>query len=117
MSIEREQRILELLDGVLEQPPAQRSRFLDRECADDSSILRQVESMLETESAPGRPDLKPVFDVYADDDGVKLDRDKKSIAYSLTYRDESRTLESAEVDAAHAKVLESLQQALPAKLR
>ena len=58
-----------------------------------------------------------LFDVFVDDGGVKLDRDKKSIAYSLTYRDDSRTLQSAEVDAAHSKVLEALQAALPAKLR
>ncbi|MEM7584117.1 MAG: serine/threonine-protein kinase [Acidobacteriota bacterium] len=70
MSIEREQRVLELLDAVLDQPPEQRARYLDRECADDTSMLRKVESMLETESAPGRPDLKPAFDVYAEDQGV-----------------------------------------------
>ncbi|MGI9241728.1 MAG: phenylalanine--tRNA ligase subunit beta, partial [Verrucomicrobiales bacterium] len=58
-----------------------------------------------------------LFDVFVDDDGVKLSADKKSIAYSLTYRDRLRTLESAEVDAAHGKILESLQNQLPIKLR
>ena len=58
-----------------------------------------------------------LFDVFADDSGVKLDREKKSLVYSLTYRHDSKTLESAEVDVAHAKILEALQAALPAKLR
>ncbi|MFT5854898.1 MAG: phenylalanyl-tRNA synthetase beta chain [Verrucomicrobiales bacterium] len=58
-----------------------------------------------------------LFDVFVDDAGVKLSTDKKSIAYSLTYRDKLRTLESAEVDAAHGKILESLQKELPVKLR
>ena len=58
-----------------------------------------------------------LFDVFVDDAGVKLSTDKKSIAYSLTYRDKLRTLESAEVDAAHGKILEDLQKELPIKLR
>lgn len=58
-----------------------------------------------------------LFDVFADDAGVKLSADKKSIAYSLTYRDKLRTLESAEVDAAHGRILEDLQEELPVKLR
>jgi len=58
-----------------------------------------------------------LFDVFVDDGGVKLSADKKSIAYSLTYRDKSKTLESAEVDAAHGKILEDLQKELPVKLR
>jgi len=58
-----------------------------------------------------------LFDVFVDDAGVKLSADKKSIAYSLTYRDKLRTLESAEVDAAHGKILESLQEELPVNLR
>ena len=58
-----------------------------------------------------------LFDVFTDDSGVKLSADKKSIAYSLTYRDKLRTLESAEVDAAHGKILEQLQEELPVKLR
>jgi len=58
-----------------------------------------------------------LFDVFSDDAGVKLSADKKSLAYSLTYRDKLRTLESAEVDAAHGKILEDLQEELPVKLR
>ena len=58
-----------------------------------------------------------LFDVFVDEAGVKLSADKKSIAYSLTYRDRLRTLESVEVDAAHGKILESLQKELPVKLR
>ena len=42
---------------------------------------------------------------------------RKSIAYSLTYRDESRTLQSNEIDDAHGRVLEALKQALPVEIR
>lgn len=46
-----------------------------------------------------------LFDRFLDPSGEKLAADRKSMAYSLTYRAPDRTLESAEVDAMHAKVL------------
>jgi phenylalanyl-tRNA synthetase beta chain len=42
---------------------------------------------------------------------------KKSVAYRLTYRDQSRTLTSEEVNAAHAKIRERLRSDLGAELR
>ncbi|HEV3099886.1 MAG TPA: phenylalanine--tRNA ligase subunit beta [Candidatus Udaeobacter sp.] len=42
---------------------------------------------------------------------------KKSLAYRLTYRDQSRTLTSEEVNAAHAKIRERLRSDLRAELR
>ena len=42
---------------------------------------------------------------------------KKSVAYRLTYRDQSRTLTSEEVSAVHAKIRERLQRDLGAELR
>ena len=46
-----------------------------------------------------------LFDLFADNSGEKLDASKKSLAYSLTYRDRDRTLESSEVDKAHAAMV------------
>jgi phenylalanyl-tRNA synthetase beta subunit len=39
------------------------------------------------------------------------------VAWTILYRDMTRTLESAEVDAAHARVLEALKKALPVSVR
>ncbi len=58
-----------------------------------------------------------LFDVFRDETGQKLDADKKSVAYSLLYRCPTRTLESAEVEQAHEKVLKALQKSLPVEFR
>ncbi len=58
-----------------------------------------------------------VFDVFADPSGQKLASDKKSVAWSLTYRAADRTLESKEVDEAHSRVLKALVGTLPATIR
>lgn len=58
-----------------------------------------------------------LFDVFADPSGEKLAADKKSLAYSVTYRHQTRTLEQAEVEQAHKKVLEALKKALPVVFR
>jgi phenylalanyl-tRNA synthetase beta chain len=58
-----------------------------------------------------------VFDVFADPTGEKMAKDRKSLAYSLTYRSPERTLETAEVDLAHGRVLAGLEKALPVAIR
>jgi len=58
-----------------------------------------------------------VFDVFADPTGQKLAGHKKSMAWRLTYRSPERTLESKEVDEAHARVLQALVGTLPAFIR
>lgn len=58
-----------------------------------------------------------LFDVFADPSGQKLAADRKSLAYSLTYRAADRTLETAEIDRVHAKILDSLRKELPVELR
>ena len=65
------------------------------------------------------PLLKDIalFDVFSDPTGEKLPAGRKSLAYTLTYRDPARTLESKEVDAAHSRVLEALRAKLPVSIR
>ena len=58
-----------------------------------------------------------LFDVFSDPTGQKLPVDKKSVAWSLTYRSPDRTLEAKEVDEAHARILNSINGALPATVR
>lgn len=50
-----------------------------------------------------------LFDVFTDDRGEKIAADKKSLAYSLTFRAEDRTLRAEEVNAAHARLKGVLQ--------
>ena len=58
-----------------------------------------------------------MFDLFIDDSGEKIAADRKSVAYSLTYRDPARTLKSKEVDQTHAQVLAALEKALDVKFR
>lgn len=58
-----------------------------------------------------------LFDVFTDPTGAKLAPDKKSLAYSLLYRDSGRTLETPEIEAAHAKLLDSLKRSLNVEFR
>lgn len=58
-----------------------------------------------------------LFDVFSDPTGVKMGTDRKSVAWTLTYRSAERTLETAEVDAAHGRILAALSKALPATIR
>lgn len=58
-----------------------------------------------------------LFDIFQDPSGEKLPADKKSLAYSVTYRAADRTLEANEVEAAHAKLLDSLRSGLCVEFR
>jgi len=58
-----------------------------------------------------------LFDLFTDPTGEKLAADRRSLAYTLTYRHGERTLETAEVDEAHARVLASLKAAHPVTIR
>jgi phenylalanyl-tRNA synthetase beta chain len=58
-----------------------------------------------------------LFDQFRDPTGQKLAADRKSLAYTLTYRAPDRTLETAEVDTAHQALLTALEKALPVSLR
>ena len=58
-----------------------------------------------------------VFDVFTDPTGQKIANDRKSIAWTLTYRASDKTLATAEVDAAHNAILTALEKTLPATVR
>ncbi len=58
-----------------------------------------------------------VFDVFADATGTRIAADRKSLAYTLTYRSPERTLETAEVDLAHGRILAGLEKAFPVTIR
>ncbi len=58
-----------------------------------------------------------LFDRFADPTGETLPADRKSLAYSLTYRAADRTLTLEEVDAAHAKIVEALRKLEDLRIR
>lgn len=58
-----------------------------------------------------------LFDVFTDASGAKVPADKKSLAYSLTYRSPERTLTADEVNAAHTKLKQRLTTQLGVALR
>jgi phenylalanyl-tRNA synthetase beta chain len=62
------------------------------------------------------PSLRRIslFDVY---EGPQVGSGRKSLAYSLLYQADDRTLTDAEVNAAHAHVVERLRAKLGAEVR
>ncbi len=58
-----------------------------------------------------------LFDFFSDPSGEKLPADRKSLAYSLTYRAADRTLKSEEVDAAHEKIVRGLEKMSDVRIR
>ena len=58
-----------------------------------------------------------LFDVFEDPSGEKLERGRKSLAFSLTYRDRSGTLDAARADAAHSRIIEVLRKSFPITIR
>jgi phenylalanyl-tRNA synthetase beta chain len=73
-----------------------------------AEILRGPEPLLERVR---------LFDVFSGKDAQQLGSERKSLAYTLTYRDRSRTLTTDEVTAAHGRIRERLQSKLGAELR
>ena len=55
-----------------------------------------------------------LFDVYR---GKQVEEGKKSVAFTLTYRDKDKTLTDDEVAAVHNDVLNALKDKLNAVLR
>ena len=55
-----------------------------------------------------------VFDVYV---GENVDSDSKSIAYTLTFKDESRTLNDEEVNSIFRKIIENVENKFGVQLR
>ena len=70
-------------------------------------------------AAANEPLLEKVelFDLFMENDAKELSQARKSLAYSLTYRDKNRTLTSEEVSAAHARIRERLRNEVGAELR
>ena len=57
------------------------------------------------------------FDQFHDPSGQKMPADKRSIAYSFTYRSDKGSLKQKDFDAAHEKLRSHLQSSLPVTFR
>ena len=58
-----------------------------------------------------------LFDLFSGDGTKNVGAGRKSLAYTLTYRDQNRTLTNDEVSAAHDRIRERLKRELSAELR
>ena len=72
-----------------------------------------VEKEIRRSSGKLLKDIK-VFDLYR---GENIKSDEKSIAYSLVYEDETRTLESEEVNALFNKMIDEVTKKLDLTIR
>jgi phenylalanyl-tRNA synthetase beta chain len=66
------------------------------------------------QAKPENLERAELFDVFR---GRNVPEGQKSVAYAFTYRSADRTLTDAEVNAAHAKLIEQLRQTLHANVR
>ena len=69
--------------------------------------------------AANEPLLEQVelFDLFTEKVGKNAGQNRKSLAYSLTYRDKNRTLTNEEVSTVHARIRDRLQREVRAELR
>jgi phenylalanyl-tRNA synthetase beta chain len=72
-------------------------------------VVREAEEPLLAAVAP--------FDIFTDDTGTKLPADRKSLAFSLTFRSSERTLTADEVNAACDRLKGRLREQLGIEFR
>jgi phenylalanyl-tRNA synthetase beta chain len=76
----------------------------------------KIENTLRAANEPLLTNIE-LFDVFTDPSGTRVPVDKKSLAYSLTYRANDRTLTADEVNAAHSRLKLRLPSELAVTLR
>ena len=79
------------------------------ESVSHADVLRTVKK-----AKPNFLQTVELFDVFR---GKGIPEGKKSVAYAFVYRDRQRTLKEPEVAAAHAKVIQRLQDEVAAEIR
>ena len=105
--------------GDVRFTPLPRFPAITRDIAMLADLALAHAKIAETISAAREPLLiaMAAFDLFVDPSGVKLPADKKSVAYSLTYRAEDRTLTNEEANAAHTRVKQKLTDVLAVQFR
>jgi phenylalanyl-tRNA synthetase beta chain len=80
---------------------------------DDSVLVQEIENIILKQGGSIVEKIK-LFDVYK---GKQIPEGKKSIAYSITYRHEDKTLTDEEVSKVHDRIVRTLENKLGAELR
>ncbi|WP_287825991.1 phenylalanine--tRNA ligase subunit beta [Clostridium sp.] len=80
---------------------------------DENILVQEIENIISKKGGNIVESFK-LFDIYK---GKQIAEGKKSVAYSITYRSENKTLTDKEVDKAHGKILSTLEHMLGAQLR
>ena len=75
--------------------------------------MGQIEKLI-TKKAKKLLESLELFDIYRDE---KIGIDKKSIAYSLKFRDKNKTLQDEEVNNIMNSITEELEKQIGAELR
>ena len=80
---------------------------------EDGILVQCIEEIIKKQGGNIVENIK-LFDVYK---GKQIPEGKKSVAYSITYRKEDKTLTDVEVNKVHQKILRSLEYGLGAEFR
>ena len=89
-------------EGVAKFPSVVRDISL---VMDKSLTAGEIEKIIRSESGAILESLE-LFDIY---EGERIGADKKSMAYSITFRNKEKTLEESEISAVMDKILKGLQ--------
>lgn len=80
---------------------------------DEDILVQQIEDIIKRQGGSILESYK-LFDVYK---GIQVPPKKKSVAYSITYRDKNKTLTEKEVEKVHNKIVKTLEHLIGAELR
>ncbi len=80
---------------------------------DDSVMVKEIEDII-TANGAGMVESVKLFDVYK---GKQIQSGKKSVAYSIAYRLDYKTLTDGEVSEVHEKIVQNLEKVFGAELR
>ncbi|WP_315117478.1 phenylalanine--tRNA ligase subunit beta [uncultured Clostridium sp.] len=80
---------------------------------DDEVMVQDIEGIIAKQGGKMVENIK-LFDIYK---GKQIDEGKKSVAYSIVYRLENKTLTDGEVNKVHDKIVRTLENRLGATLR
>lgn len=80
---------------------------------DEDILVQQIEDIIKRQGGSILESYK-LFDVYK---GIQVPPNKKSVAYSITYRDKNKTLTEKEVEKVHNKIVKTLEHLIGAELR
>ncbi|MFL0251695.1 phenylalanine--tRNA ligase subunit beta [Clostridium neuense] len=80
---------------------------------DENILVQQIEDIIKRQGSSILESYK-LFDVYK---GKQVPEGKKSVAYSITYRDKNKTLTEKEVEKVHNKIVNTLKHLIGAELR